>query len=72
MNIGQLRKFVNLLPDDEETNNQPLVIQVEYGYGCSMVVTDVDCDLSTQYDPDTEEDYDCLVFKGEEDSRYCE
>lgn len=72
MNVGELRKLLKGVDDD-----LPVIIDVEYGYGCRMVVTDVDGDISTldvESTDDSEEmdEIDCVKLTGVEDTRYTE
>lgn len=63
--VRELKTFLNSLSDSVNLD-RPLIINVEYGYGCSMVVLDVDYKLTTQYDENIDEDFECLSFYGEE------
>jgi hypothetical protein len=60
--IGELRKFLSTV--DESKDDLPIILGVEYGRGCYMVVTDVDFNLSQD---DDDPDDECLRFSGEED-----
>lgn len=54
-----------------EDKSIPVHINVGYGRGCCMVVTDVDGGIEDFEDPETDEEFEVFMISGEEDKRFC-
>ena len=69
MTVQDLLDLLNEVQD----KTVPVHLHIEYGYGCSMVVTDVDNGHENDFeDPDSEETINVFVLSGTEDDRFCE